>query len=159
MARVLIADDSPALLAAAGKLLRDAGHEVTSTNSGGDALCLLRAKPGPDLMILDMVMPGFDGRQVLNELGPSAPPVIVITGDNLKSEDFQSGRVARVLTKPFDATTLIRAINDTLYPSMMETRKYGETELPPSPPMTQEQREKAIDRYKRANGGPAHATG
>jgi CheY-like chemotaxis protein len=155
MARVLIADDNPALLAAASRLLRDAGHEVTCTNSGADALCLLANKPPPDLMILDMVMPGLNGHDVLNALGPSAPPVVVISGDHINPTDFASGKVARVLTKPFDATALLKTISDVLSPcdSMRDTT----VEKPPGVEMTEEERSRAHERYRRLNGGPAHA--
>lgn len=114
MSRILLADDSAPLLAAAGRALREAGHLVTSTNNGADAVCLLGAKPPPELLILDLVMPGLDGRQVLSVLGPSAPPVLVISGDGILPTDFASGKVVRVLPKPFDLDQLLAAVDDVL---------------------------------------------
>jgi two-component system, NtrC family, response regulator GlrR len=155
LSRILLADDNPALLAAAGRLLREQGHEVTSTNSGADAVCLLAAKPPPDLLLLDIIMPAFDGRQVLKALGPSAPPVILITGSPITLEDFERGKVVRVLIKPFDATALLNAVEDVIGKpqGLIDTTKEDCVE------MTDDQRDKAHERYRRLNGGPAHATG
>jgi two-component system, OmpR family, response regulator len=117
VARLLVADDNPPLLAALADSLRAAGHEVTATESGADALCLLHAKPSPDLLILDLLMPGLSGYDVLKHLGPTAPPVIVITGeigDEVLESTLDQGTVKRVLLKPFDQTALLAAVNDAL---------------------------------------------
>jgi DNA-binding response OmpR family regulator len=113
-ARILLADDSAAVLAAVGQALRNEGHLVTSTNNGADALCLLAAKPPPELLILDLNMPGLDGHKVISALGPSSPPVLVITGEDLTEHDFATGKVKRVLLKPFDLKGLLAAVADVL---------------------------------------------
>jgi CheY-like chemotaxis protein len=159
VSRILLVEDSPAILASAGRVLREQGHLVTSTNNGADGVALLKTKPPPELLILDMKLKGLNGDQVLAELGPTAPPVIVITGSELQPEDFRSGQVKRVLTKPFDMTALVNVVNDALgLPSvscLMETVKDSGGGVV----MTAEQREKALERIRRLNGGPAHATG
>jgi CheY-like chemotaxis protein len=117
MSRILIADDSPVLLAALDHSLRAAGHEVTSTNNGADALCLLHTKPPPELLILDLLMPGLNGYDVLKHLGPTAPPVIVITGlsgEEVPESSLDQGTVKRVVLKPFDQSDLLAAVNDAL---------------------------------------------
>jgi two-component system, OmpR family, alkaline phosphatase synthesis response regulator PhoP len=114
VARILLADDSSGILAILGEVLREAGHLVTSTNNGADALCLLSAKPPPELLILDLNMPGLNGHDVIQNLGPSSPPVLVITGDEVCRGDFIAGRVKRVLLKPFDQTQFLEAVNDAL---------------------------------------------
>jgi len=115
MARILLVDDNAAFLSTVGRVLRRCGHEVTSTNSAGDAICLLAAKPPPDLLLLDMVFGGCeDGRTVIGALGPSAPPVIVVSGDAVDESLLVGGHVKRVLAKPFSLKTLLQAINGTL---------------------------------------------
>lgn len=114
MARLLLVDDSPDILVAVGRLLRERGHFVTCTNSGADAVCLLKHKPPPDLLILDVRMPVMDGYEVIATLGPTAPPVIVITGSDLSPAEVAGARVTRVLAKPFDGGQLISAVNDVL---------------------------------------------
>lgn len=114
MARILVADDNAALLAAVGHYLRDAGHLVTSTNNGADALCLLSSKPPPDLFIIDIQMPGLDGYEVLKQLGPTAPPVVVISGGKVDENKFESSKVSRVLLKPFNASEMMEVVNSAL---------------------------------------------
>jgi CheY-like chemotaxis protein len=111
--RILLADDNHSLLAAAGQALRVAGYSVTSTNSGADALCLLAAKP-PDLLILDVVMPGVDGYEVLNAIKPGEPPVILMSGAPIDPSVLENGGVSRVLTKPFDLSALLGAVRGVL---------------------------------------------
>jgi DNA-binding response OmpR family regulator len=108
--RVLLADDNAALLAAAGRALREAGYLVTSTNNGADTVCLLGAKPPPDLVVLDVMMPGLDGYAVLRSLGPTAPPVVLMSGAPLDESQFDARKVSRVLAKPFDLTALLAAV-------------------------------------------------
>jgi DNA-binding NtrC family response regulator len=113
VARLLVVDNDADLLAVIGVILRRAGHEVTSTNSGGDALCLLADSPH-DLMLLDMRMPGRDGNGVLADLPPNAPPVVVMTGDATVTAEFLGSKVKRVLFKPFDVDKLLGVVNGVL---------------------------------------------
>jgi CheY-like chemotaxis protein len=115
MARILLVDDNPPLLATAGRVLREAGHQVTSTNNGADAICLLRHKPSPDLLILDVIMPGGGGKLVIDALGPSAPPVIIMSGDGeaIKT-NIDMSKVCRVLLKPFDLDKLMKTVEECL---------------------------------------------
>lgn len=116
---ILVVEDNPRVLAAVGESLRDAGHLVTSTNNGGDAVCLLRSRP-LDLLILDLNLPGVDGYEVLNSFG-EAPPVILISGSVTDLEPLKAGKVARVLAKPFDQTQLLEAVSEVAV-----LRKLGE---------------------------------
>lgn len=110
MPKILVCDDNPAVLSAVMRSLREKGYAVTSTNSGEDAICLLGGRPPPDLLILDIAMPGLDGIAVLHSLGPAAPPVVVITGSFVDETEFCTGRVARVLRKPFDQDALLNVV-------------------------------------------------
>ena len=113
MARIILADDSVPILMELARSLREAGHMVTSTNNGADAVCLLAHDP-PDLLILDMLMPGLDGYEVLQTMGPTAPPVIAISGGEIGEVGFDTNKVARVLLKPFDQNTLLKAVDEVL---------------------------------------------
>ncbi len=114
MAKILLTDNSPAVLTAVGSALREAGHDVTCTSSGADALCLLANKPPHDLLLLDLGMPGVDGYEVLSKLGPTSPPVVIITGGAVSATVATTGKVARVLPKPFDLAQLMEAVNSVL---------------------------------------------
>ena len=114
MAKILVVDDSAAVLGAVVRSLRDAGHSVTGTNCGDDALCLLSHGGATDLLVLDIGMPGMDGHAVLRGLGAASPPVLVITGSAVPEADLLGGRVVRVLRKPFDLDKLYAAVADVL---------------------------------------------
>lgn len=107
MSRLLVVDDSLDVLKHVGDTLRRAGHAVACTNDARDAICLLEQQRY-DLLILDVVMPGMDGVELLRRLGPLAPPTLVMTGSGAKLEDFYNSAVKRVLPKPFDGEDVVR---------------------------------------------------
>lgn len=116
MTRVLLADDSPDMLAATATALRHVGYEVTCAGNGADAICRLAEFPAYDLLLLDMVMPGWNGPEVLRHLPPHAPPVIVISGaEVLESDILDTGKVKRVMSKGmFELPDLLRAMAEVL---------------------------------------------
>ena len=67
MAHVLVVDDSPDVRRATAALLKMLGHGVDCVPSGQDALDYLQTTV-PDLIVLDVMMPGMDGLEVLREL-------------------------------------------------------------------------------------------
>src|SRR5690348_11503917 len=85
--RVLIADDERAARFGMARALAQGGYEITEAADGRAALEAVRLGV-PDLVFLDLTMPGLDGREVLRELGAAGPPceVIVVTAnDNIQS--------------------------------------------------------------------------
>ena len=102
---VLIVDDDPENLTVLGELLRDR-YRVRAANSGPRALLLAAQAPAPDLILLDVMMPGMSGYQVLEHLRDDARtrdiPVIFTTAMSA-TEDEQHGLVLGAvdyLTKP-----------------------------------------------------------
>jgi two-component system KDP operon response regulator KdpE len=65
--RILVVDDQPKVLRFIEIALRVRGFEVTSTTSGEEALELAKSS-APDIMLLDIIMPGLDGFEVLKNL-------------------------------------------------------------------------------------------
>lgn len=79
MTRLLLIDDDPSLLEILGDYLSHAGHEVETAATGSAGLQAARTAE-PDLVLLDVAMPGLDGWQVLRSLREtSAVPVIMLT--------------------------------------------------------------------------------
>lgn len=112
---VLVVDDQPANIRLVGTVLTDAGFDVVPATSGAQALERL-AHVRPDLILLDMRMPGMDGFEVLQHLRRDAAvadiPVIFLTAAaerELVVEALEAGAVD-YLTKPFVAEELVARV-------------------------------------------------
>jgi two-component system nitrogen regulation response regulator NtrX len=80
---VLIVDDEEGILESLSGILEDEGYDVLTSGSGEDALRILKEQEqGPDLILLDVWLPGIDGIQTLKEIKSLKPdlPVIMISG-------------------------------------------------------------------------------
>jgi DNA-binding NtrC family response regulator len=108
MARVLVVDDEPGVRESLRMLLRDE-CEVALAGSVDEALAGLRENP-PDLVLLDLVMPGRSGFELLSELGarPGGPAVVVLTGTTAVATAVEAMKqgAADYVTKPFEVDAL-----------------------------------------------------
>ena len=77
---LLVVDDEPQILQVVAGVLQDEGFEVLTAPDGETALRMVAGTP-PDLVLLDIALPGLDGLEVLNELRRQYPflPVIMIS--------------------------------------------------------------------------------
>jgi CheY-like chemotaxis protein len=103
--RILCVDDDPSIRRVLQIILSSERHEVVTAPDGQAALdCITREKP--DLLILDVTMPGIDGYEVMRrlaDLGASNIPVILLTGSAEAEETLtgdEKGAVCYV-SKPF----------------------------------------------------------
>ena len=111
---ILIADDEPFNLEIVSELLEDAGFESVMIENGGEAWRLLEQQPERfDAVLLDRMMPGMDGLELLNRIKADprmkALPVILQTARAGK-QDVADGMAAGAfgyLSKPFDKAMLI----------------------------------------------------
>jgi DNA-binding response OmpR family regulator len=121
MARVLVVDDEPDLRELLRVNLAMEGHEVAVAPDGERGLQLIREQR-PELVILDVMMPGMDGWSVLQALkadpdpGLAHIPVLMLTA---RAEDIDRIRggiegAVRYLTKPFPVRQLRQAVRDAL---------------------------------------------
>lgn len=76
-AHVLVVDDEPHLCVALSRILEKGGYRVTTTTSGQTALELIEEKR-PDVVLLDLMMPGLDGREVCRRIRESDIEIRVI---------------------------------------------------------------------------------
>ena len=119
MSRILVAEDEPHILKMLDFRLKNLGHEVIGAVDGGEALeTALREKP--DLILLDIMMPGMDGFQVLRKLKSQEEtkniPVIMLTAKGQEKDivtGLEAGAVDYV-TKPFSFAELIARVNRAL---------------------------------------------
>ena len=116
-AQVLVVDDDPKTRDMLRRTLQKAGWTVAEAANGCEALeALERAKPA--LVLLDLLMPGMDGFEVLERLNGDATwrevPVIIVTAKDLTPDDVDrlNGRVAKVLQKgAYQRRDLVRDIH------------------------------------------------
>jgi DNA-binding response OmpR family regulator len=132
--KVLIVDDEPRIVAGVRKYFEQAGFDVLAAHDGPAGLCLARSK-APDLIVLDLMMPGMDGLDVCRELRrESNVPIIMLTarveeadkliGLELGADDY--------VTKPFSprelvarARAVLRRAQAVPTPAATKTYRFG----------------------------------
>ncbi len=103
---VLVVDDSPTICAVLGKLLSQDGHVVIKAGTGEEAIALAGSEL-PDLIFLDIVMPGINGFAVLRALRREPLthdiPIVMISGNLQATEQFYVQRFGAddFMKKPF----------------------------------------------------------
>lgn len=114
--KILLADDSVTAQNMGRKILADAGYEVIAVNNGSAALKKI-AELKPDLVILDVYMPGYSGLEVCQRLKESHEtariPVLLTVGklEPFKPEEAQRVRAEGYIVKPFEASELLSALS------------------------------------------------
>jgi len=115
---VLLVDDDELVQHAVNRLLKGLGHRVTPVSSGAHALEAVQAGLVPDLVVLDMNMPGLDGTATLARLRTLIPnvPVVLATGraDQSALDLASSLALVTMLPKPFDAQELSRKVESVV---------------------------------------------
>jgi CheY-like chemotaxis protein len=113
--KILLADDSVTAQNMGRKILADAGYDVSTVNNGSAALKRI-AELKPDLIVLDVYMPGYSGLEVCQRL-KDAPetahiPVLLTVGklEPFKPEEARRVRADAHIVKPFEASELLTAI-------------------------------------------------
>ena len=113
--KILLADDSVTAQNMGRKILADAGYEVITVNNGSAALKKI-AETKPDLIVLDVYMPGYSGLEVcqrLKEVNETARiPVLLTVGklEPFKPEEAKRVRAEGYIVKPFEASELLSAL-------------------------------------------------
>jgi two-component system KDP operon response regulator KdpE len=107
---VLVVDDQPKVLKFIEVDLKLRGFEVIKTTSGEEALRLIKSKK-PDIMLLDIVMPGVDGFEVLRQLRDfSRLPVIAFSASHASQDEAMRSGANDFITKPFRSDEMVRRI-------------------------------------------------
>ena len=134
MARILIADDDAEVRQSLVIALVERGHEVAAVLDGHKAIAAL-SDVTPDLILLDVTMPGKDGFLVLEELNGSGfrdlTRVLMLTTNGSEqdaSRAFGLGADA-YMTKPFDPLEVVRQVEGLLALSSEELKTSREREL------------------------------
>ena len=115
MARILIVEDNPDNMKLCRAVLAAAGHDVSGL-AGGETLTDEMQRQRPDLLLLDIQLPGEDGFALLARLkasGSALPPVIALTAHAM-SGDRERALAAGFdgyLTKPIDVATFAHTVD------------------------------------------------
>ena len=143
--KILLADDSVTAQNMGRRILSDAGYDVTTVNNGSAALKKI-AESKPDLIVLDVYMPGYGGLEVCQRLREAPEtariPVLLTVG---KLEPFKADEARRVradgfIVKPFEASELLTALT-----------KLEDKIVPQSQPSKQSRFAKALAGVEEAN--------
>ena len=113
--KILLADDSVTAQNMGRKILTDAGYEVVTVNNGSAALKKI-AEGKPDLIVLDVYMPGYSGLEVCQRIKENREtariPVLLTVGklEPFKPEEARRARADAFVVKPFEASELLSAL-------------------------------------------------
>jgi len=115
--KVVLIEDEPNIIEAIRFLLTREGWQVETHSDGTDALEVIR-RAEPDLVILDLMLPGRSGMEILRDLREEAAlstlPVLMLTarGQMRDREMAEKAGVSRFMTKPFSNAEVIDAVRD-----------------------------------------------
>jgi len=115
MAKVLVVEDDVDIRGLVENRLRRHGHRVVSVGSGEEALAAIAEKGAPDVAVLDVLMPGMSGLDLLRTLraapGTAHLPAVFLSG-RVQESDIDAGRAlgASYLTKPLVVSALMNAV-------------------------------------------------
>jgi DNA-binding response OmpR family regulator len=118
--RILVVDDEPMVRDTLGHVLADEGYVVDVAVDGSDALDRVHAAR-PDAILLDLMMPGMNGRQFLQALRDdpaySAVPVLIMTAVHGLEVNLSSIGASAVVEKPFAVEDLLNKVALAVYRS------------------------------------------
>lgn len=119
MAQILIVDDSPTEIHVLTTILEKLGHSIQTASNGEEGI--VRAKEvKPDLILMDVVMPGMNGfqatRQISKDEETAHIPIIIVTTKDQETDRVWGLRQGAkdYLTKPVDEATLVEKVNALL---------------------------------------------
>jgi len=111
---VLVIDDEEPVRQVASEILGYLGYSVVTTGSGEDGVKRVREGMRPDVVLLDVIMPGMNGFQTLRKLREIEPdlPILICTGysDRKAAESLVTEGADGFVNKPYDIETLAKQI-------------------------------------------------
>ena len=123
--QVLVVDDDPGIIKVVGIMLKVSGYLVIATTSGAEAIDMVRIQR-PDVVLLDIVMPGVTGLEVLAGIRNfSQVPVIIFSGNPVVINLAIKAGANESISKPFDPEALIAKIGSVLGAHRVEKGSHG----------------------------------
>jgi two-component system nitrogen regulation response regulator NtrX len=148
---VIIVDDEESILRSVAEILGDEGYAATTASDGEAALALIDREP-PDLVLLDVAMPGRDGLSVLEELKRRRPdvPVIIMSGHGTIDTAVRATKLGAYdfLEKPLSYDNLLLCVQRGVESARLERENrmlreqvMGDTEIIGASPVMRELKE------------------
>ncbi len=115
--KVLLIEDEPNIIEAISFILSRDGMEVKTHSNGVDAVAVV-GREAPDILILDVMLPGRSGYDILSDLradaATAALPVLMLTarGQSRDREMAERLGASRYMTKPFSNADVLQAVRD-----------------------------------------------
>lgn len=108
----MIVDDDVDILQSVGRYLTEVGYEVLTAKSAAEALRAIRTFI-PDVLLLDLIMPGMSGTELMVRLRETGiqVPIIIITADTEAPRKLRGHRQQGLLVKPFNFAEMREAID------------------------------------------------
>jgi DNA-binding response OmpR family regulator len=118
---ILVVDDETAIVTLITEVLADEGYVVEAVFDGNSALRAI-AEQRPALILLDNMMPGLSGLEVLRRLrsGPDLIPPVIMMSAATSAHDSLNHGAAAFLAKPFAIDALLTLVAHTLPPPIQE---------------------------------------
>lgn len=118
MAKILVVDDEEMILDLIAMVLEPLGHELHFSTEGSQVMEMAK-EITPDLILLDIMLPGTDGYSLQNKLSEDPDlkkvPVIMMTAKSQMEEVFRTApNVASFISKPFSVTELTEKVTSAL---------------------------------------------
>ena len=127
---ILIVEDNPLIIKMVGLQLKQNGYRVISASNGFQGLKMARSD-SPDLILLDLMLPGIDGFEVLNQLRADPQtghlPVVVISAKSAQADVEMANRIGAsgYLVKPFGTPELLAVLHGLLDERQAGARPVG----------------------------------
>jgi len=115
--KIIVVDDDPVIRSLISEIISSFGHTVEAFENGETCLEKLLTEL-PDVLVLDLQMPGMDGNQVLaklrdNKRTADVPVIMLSANSDAASDSPTSLRADRYVQKPFNVTDFISALEHT----------------------------------------------
>lgn len=115
---ILVVDDDLPILTLMKNILREFGFDARVASTGAAAVQSAR-ETRPDLILLDMKMPGMSGQEVIEairESGAAGVPILILSGEPVPPSETARLGVAGAVQKPFDVMALVEQIRGHVSP-------------------------------------------
>jgi len=120
--KILVVEDNDMNMQLVEYLLEEGGYEIAKASSGEEALAIARdgATQAPDLILMDIHLPGMDGLSVVREMKSDARmrlvPILALTAHAMRGDKdrFLEAGCDGYISKPIDVKTFLRSIEQYL---------------------------------------------